>query len=125
MNKSILVVEDEPALQKAIQKKLKLSGFNVLCANSVKEALGHLAEHTRVDAIWLDHYLLGEKNGLDLVHELKRDGSAWKDIPIFVVSNTASNDKIRSYKLLGITQYYTKSDIALSDILREIKQALV
>ena len=69
--------------------------------------------------VWLDHYLLGKENGLDFVIKLKNT-EEWKRIPIFVVSNTATSDKIESYLKLGVHRYYTKSDLKLDSILKEI-----
>lgn len=55
---------------------------------------------------------------------LKNEGSKWKDVPIFVVSNTASADKVQSYLQLGVNKYYTKADYRLDDIIKDIKTFL-
>lgn len=122
---TILVIEDERPLLEAIKTKLNISNFSTLTARSVTEALAYLSSEQKVDAIWLDHYLLGQDNGLDLVAQLKAADSPWKKIPIFVVSNTASADKVQSYIQLGINQYYTKSDYRLDDIINDIKNFLI
>ncbi len=119
--KTILVVEDEKPLMDAVKKKLELSGFDVVTARDVNQALSYLEDLERVDLVWLDHYLLGKENGLDLVTKMKEDGSKWKKIPIFVVSNTASPDKVNSYLHLGIDKYFTKADYRLDDIIKDIK----
>ncbi|MBP9802580.1 response regulator [Patescibacteria group bacterium] len=121
---NILVVEDERPLLEAIKTKLNISGFNTLSSRSVAEALSYLTTENNISVIWLDHYLLGQDNGLDLVAQLKDEDSPWKEIPIFVVSNTASSDKVQSYIQLGINQYYTKSDYRLDDIIADIKNFL-
>jgi CheY-like chemotaxis protein len=121
---NILVVEDERPLLEAIKTKLNISGFNTLSSRSVAEALSYLTTENNISVIWLDHYLLGQENGLDLVAQLKDEDSPWKNIPIFVVSNTASSDKVQSYIQLGVNQYYTKSDYRLDDIIADIKKFL-
>ncbi len=121
---NILVVEDERPLLEAIKTKLNISGFNTLSSRSVAEALSYLTTENNISVIWLDHYLLGQENGLDLVAQLKDEDSPWKEIPIFVVSNTASSDKVQSYIQLGVNQYYTKSDYRLDDIIADIKNFL-
>ena len=118
--KTILIVEDEKPLMDAIKKKLDICGFYTVTARDVKQALNYLQDLDRVDLIWLDHYLLGAENGLDLVVEIKKDDSKWKRIPIFVVSNTASPDKVQSYLHLGVDKYFTKSDYRLDDIIKDI-----
>ena len=68
-NKKVLVVEDEKPLQRAIEKQLTTSGFDVALAVSVKEAIKQL-EKGRVDCIWLDHYLYGDEDGLDFLEKI-------------------------------------------------------
>ncbi|MFA5125041.1 MAG: response regulator [Patescibacteria group bacterium] len=122
--KTILVVEDERPLVEAIKIKLEKSGFAVTTARTVKQALQYLEEGVKIDVIWLDHYLLGQENGLDLVAKIKEEDSAWKAIPIFVVSNTATPDKVQSYLRLGVNKYYTKADFRLELIIKDIKDFL-
>lgn len=122
--KTILVIEDERPLQEAIKKTLEKNGFVVVAARSVDQSLGYLEEEVKIDAIWLDHYLFGKGNGLDIVSKIKEDGSKWKNIPVFVVSNTASPDKVSSYLKLGVNKYYTKSDHKLADIIADINKHL-
>ena len=120
--RTILVVEDEKPLMGAVKKKLELSGFDVVTARDVKQALNYLEDLERIDLVWLDHYLLGKENGLDLVTKMKQDGSKWKDVHIFVVSNTASPDKVSSYLHLGVDKYFTKADYRLDDIIKDINK---
>ena len=122
-NKIVLVLEDEVPLQNAIKSKLDKNGFDVVTARNVDQALNHLADIQSIDIIWLDHYLLGRDTGLDFVVKLKND-YRWKKIPIFVVSNTASADKIKAYIALGVEKYYTKSDYRLDIIIEEMKKLI-
>ena len=122
--KTILVVEDERPLIEAIRSRLDQNGFDVLTARTIPQAKTYLEDIETIDAVWLDHYLLGQETGLDLVHAMKGDGAKWKNIPIFVVSNTASDDKVRSYLRLGITKYYVKSEKRLDSIIPDIKAFL-
>jgi len=123
MENTILVVEDETPLQEAIKAKLLNSGFEVTTARTVGQALGVLEDVGGISVIWLDHYLLGKEDGLDFVAKLKNDDK-WKSIPVFVVSNTASPDKVKSYISLGVSKYYTKSDYRLDQIIADIKEFL-
>ena len=121
--KTILLVEDEESLQLIVSKKCKLNNLNVLQAKSYDEAIEKLKNEI-IDAVWVDHYLLGKENGLDLVKKMKEEDSPWKKIPIFVVSNTASDDKIKSYLHLGVNRYYTKADFKLGEIIKYINKCL-
>ena len=122
--KTILVVEDERPLADAIKAKLEKSGFAVVTSRTVEQTISYLEDIGVVDAVWLDHYLLGKENGLDFVTKLKARDGRWSHVPIFVVSNTAGPDKVQSYIRLGINKYYTKADHRLDEIISEIKSFL-
>ncbi len=143
--KTILVIEDERPLLAAVNEKLEMNGFGVIAAQSVdqvfnanlekndmgilsartiQEALEYLGDLEKVDAIWLDHNLVGKENGLDFVKKFKANGGRWKNIPIFVISNTESRKTIRAYIELGISKYYIKSNHRLDQIIEDIKSSL-
>lgn len=122
--KTILVVEDEKPLQEIIKTKLESGGYAVSSARSVEQAMDYLEQGMQIDVLWLDHYLLGKETGLDLVEKLKSDGAKWKSIPIFVVSNTASEGNVTRYLALGVEKYYTKSHMRLDDIVLDIEKFL-
>ena len=121
--KTILVVEDEKPLLEAVRIKLEKSGFAVVTARTAEQAYGLLEDIGKIDVIWLDHYLLGKENGLDLVIKLKSQ-EQYKNIPVFIVSNTASADKVRSYINLGVNKYYIKANYRLDNIISDIRDCL-
>lgn len=143
--KTILVIEDEPSLLKVIVAKLSKSGFRVVSARSVEQAFNpavlnkkdrvltigniekillHLENLEKIEAIWLDHQLLGKEDGLDFVKKFKANGSKWKKIPVFVVSNAGNPKTIKSYIEFGVSKYYVKSDYRLDKIIEDIKGSL-
>ena len=122
--KTILVVEDERPLVKAIKMKLEKNDFAVVTARTIDQALQYLEDIPGIDVIWLDHYLPGKKTGLDFVAQLKSPKSKWANIPIFIVSNTASPNNVQSYIRLGVTKYCVKSDHRLDEIIGDIKSFL-
>ena len=123
-NKTILVIEDERPLAKVIEAKLEKDGFDVVTARTVDQGFEYLEEVGNFDAIWLDHYLPGDKTGLDLVIKLKGKTSKWKKVPIFIVSNTASSNNVKSYLRLGVTKYCVKAENRLEEISSDIKSFL-
>lgn len=122
--KTILVIEDERPLVRVIEAKLEKAGFDVLTARTVDQGLHYMEEINSVDAVWLDHYLLGEKTGLDFVAKLKGPDSKWLNVPIFVVSNTASNGNLQTYMRLGVSKYSVKADHRLDQMTEDIKAFL-
>lgn len=144
--KTILVIEDERPLLAVINAGLEKNGWTVIAARSVPEAfnvnlghnelgtvtvrsieqaLMHIESLERVDAVWLDHHLLGEEDGLAFVKKFKANGGRWSAIPVFVVSNAASPETIRAYMESGVAKYYVKSNHKLEEIMREIEAAVL
>lgn len=119
----ILVLEDEKPLVRAISEKLESDGCEVRAVDNVDAALAVLKGDQSISAIWLDHYLMGEKDGLDLLAEVKRN-EAWNSIPVFVVSNTAGPDKKQAYLKLEVEKYYVKSEHKLSEIVEDVIQTI-
>ncbi len=120
--KRILILEDDTVLASAIEHQLSMRGFKTHTAHSVQEGITILSD-TAVDAIWLDHYLLGKEDGIDFVAKVRTMPSI-ASVPIFVVSNSTSSESMKSYIQLGVDQYYTKTDYDLSQIITDIEYAL-
>ena len=122
--KTILLIEDERPLMRIIESKLEKAGFDVVSARTIDQGLGYMEDIPTIDAVWLDHYLFGEKTGLDFIAKLKAKDSKWSKIPIFVVSNTASEGNHRSYMRLGVSKYFVKAEHRLEEITNDIKALL-
>lgn len=118
--KTVLIVEDEQPLLNVIGDKFRKLGYDIVSARTVHQAVDYISEIQSIDLIWLDHYLEGEENGLDLVMYLKRGRQQWKDIPIFLISNTSYPEKHQSYLALGVDKYYTKSNYSLQQIVNDV-----
>ena len=115
-----MVVEDETLLLQAITKKIKLSNMDVLSCASGKQAVDYLNSLEEMpDAIWLDYYLK-DMNGLAFMQELKTNPK-WADIPVLVVSNSASPDKVHNMLALGARKYILKAEYRLDEIIGMIR----
>ena len=117
---TIMVVEDEELLLRAITQKLKLSNFGVISCESVKQAIDYLDTLPELpDAIWLDYYLK-DSNGLEFMKQI-RENKKWEKIPVVVVSNSASPDKVNTMLALGVKKYLLKAEYKLSDIIETFR----
>lgn len=123
-NPIVLIVEDEIPLSNAIKTKLEAAGMNPIAVQSASQAEELLEANKEVRAIWLDHYLLGGVDGLQFLARIKQEGSAWRDVPVFVVSNTATQDKVEAYMQLGAEKFFTKAHSSLENIIDELKSVL-
>lgn len=117
----VLVVEDEVLLLEAISKKLQLNNINVVGASSCEQAIDYLKDLSKKpDAIWLDYYL-GDLNGVDFMQELNKN-KEWMEIPVLVVSNSASPEKVQKMLSLGVKKYMIKAEHRLDELVEEIKK---
>ena len=116
---TIMVVEDETLLLQAVSKKLKLSGLGVISCASGQQAIDYLQNLDRLpDAVWLDYYLK-DMNGLAFMQQLKQNPK-WSEIPVMVVSNSASPDKVHNMLGLGARKYILKAEYRLDEIVELI-----
>lgn len=118
---TVLVVEDESLLLQAITKKLELSGLSTVSCTSGEQALNYLGQIPQLpDVIWLDYHLQN-MDGLDFLKKLK-DRKEWKKIPVVIVSNSASQDKVHNMLALGANKYILKAEYRLDDIIKLVKE---
>ena len=116
---TILVIEDEPLLLSAIQKKLRTHGITAVAFASGRDGLKFLLEAKVLpDAIWLD-YTLPDIDGYTFLEEVRKHKEL-EEIPVVVVSNSASDEKVTSMEKLGIKQYILKAEHTLEEIIERV-----
>jgi two-component system, OmpR family, KDP operon response regulator KdpE len=114
--RTILVVDDEPQLLRALQVNLHAEGYAVLTALDGRAALQH-AENSQPDVIVLD-LGLPDINGVDVITRIRRTSST----PIIVLSaRHGSVDKVRALDA-GADDYVTKP-FGLDELLARLRVA--
>lgn len=78
---SILIVDDEPGLRKALGTILRAKGYEVSLAGSVREAREHLKHET--PALLITDIHMPDGSGLDLARDLKK---SHRNIPFLVIT---------------------------------------
>ncbi|OGE11292.1 hypothetical protein A3A60_02020 [Candidatus Curtissbacteria bacterium RIFCSPLOWO2_01_FULL_42_26] len=117
----VMVIEDEELLLQAITKKLKLSNLDVIACNNGHQAIDHFKDlNNKPDAIWLDYYL-GDMDGINFMEKLKSHKEL-ANIPVLVVSNSASPDKVHRMLALGAKEYFIKAEHRLDELVDQIKK---
>ncbi len=119
--KRILFIEDEAALQKTFSDILKSEGFEIISALDGETGL-NLAKKENPDLILLD-LILPKIHGLDILKEIKQNENT-KNIPVIVLTNIESIEKIDKALELGATTYLVKSDYSLEDVIAKIIKAI-
>ena len=114
--RTVLVVDDEPQLLRALQVNLQAEGYQVLVALDGMTALQH-AENHHPDLIVLD-LGLPDINGVDVITRVRRTAST----PIIVLSaRHGSEDKVRALDA-GADDYVTKP-FGLDELLARLRVA--
>ena len=114
--RTILVVDDEPQLLRALQINLHAEGYQVLTALDGTTALQHAASK-HPDLIVLD-LGLPDINGVDVITKIRRSSST----PIIVLSaRHGSVDKVRALDA-GADDYVTKP-FGLDELLARLRVA--
>src|SRR5215467_14507046 len=101
--KCILIVDDEPPIQRILRRNLTMSGYDVLVADNGEQAL-EMVQLYEPDLILLDLWLPGDLDGMGVCAQVRR----WSQVPIIVVS--ARTDEKQKVEALdkGADDYLTK-----------------
>ncbi len=120
MPATVMVVEDEPAIQELVAFNLKQAGHNVVPAHSAEQAQ-RLIKEAIPDLILLDWMLPGA-SGIDFARRLKSEGYT-KDIPIIMLTARGEEqDKIRGLET-GADDYVSKP-FSPRELMARIKAVL-
>ena len=118
---SVLVVEDEPALQEMYSTKLLSDGFKVDVASDGIEGIDK-AMHLLPDIILLD-VLLPKKDGFSVLAELKQNDKT-KEIPVIIMSSLGQDYEVKKGKAEGAVAYLIKTEASPSDIVAKVREVL-
>lgn len=120
MNPTILVVEDEPAIQDLIQINLEMGGYRVLTHDSAESAIKGI-QHELPDLALLDWMLPG-MSGVDLARRLRGDART-RALPIILLTARGEEaDKLKGLET-GADDYITKP-FSLRELEARIKAVL-
>ncbi len=118
---SILIVEDDQALNDAYQAILSSVGYDILTAFNGQEALDLLADTAKPDVILLD-LRMPVLDGVGFLREYKP--KEHPETTIVVFSNYDSHKDIDEAYELGVDRYVLKARAAPKDLLHLIEGIL-
>ena len=102
---TVLVVDDDPVIQKLLQVNFEMEGYDVVIAGDGEEGLA-LAREEQPDLILLD-VMMPKMNGLEVAAAL-RDDDVTDAIPIIMLSAKAQASDVEAGLDLGVDDYVTK-----------------
>ena len=118
---SILVVDDEVSLRKALSDKLTREGFIVLEAKNGEEGLD-VALKNHPDLILLD-IVMPVVDGITMLKNLRENnwGSGAK---VIMLTNLNGSGKVADAIVWGTQDYLVKSDWKMDDVITKIRERL-
>jgi len=122
MKKTILIVEDELPMLKALADKFSLEGFEILEAKDGAEGLAAAIEK-KPDLIILDIFM-PVMDGKVMFEKLRAD--AWgKTVPVIILTNLNPDDKTLDELMKnGPSYYFIKSKWKLEELVSKVKKEL-
>ena len=121
MPKKILFVEDESALQKALEDILKQEGYKMISALDGETGI-RLAESEKPNLILLD-LVLPKMHGFEVLKALKKNPKT-KDIPVIILTNLEGMKDIDQAIKLGATTYLVKTQYTIKELIEKVKKVL-
>jgi DNA-binding response OmpR family regulator len=105
MNRTILLIEDKPALTDTLKTLLELHEFNVLTASNGEEGVENARQH-QPDLVISDIFM-PVINGYELLEIFKKD-TELQHIPVLMLTAKTSIDEINLAMKKGAAGYVTK-----------------
>ncbi|MGQ9833314.1 MAG: response regulator transcription factor [Candidatus Villigracilaceae bacterium] len=120
VQKTVIVVEDEPDAAEMFAEMMRVNGFRVLKTHSSTLAMALIAEH-RPDLVLLD-VMMPDVSGLEVLRYMRRD-PALVSIPVIVISAKSMPADIRTGMDAGASLYMTKP-VGFLDLKRAVEDVM-
>lgn len=104
---TVMIVEDQRSLRKALEVCLRAYGYKVIAADNGRVALELLMEGQTAPDLIISDIMMPEMNGFDLFQSVRRD-SRWWDLPFIFLTAKGTDEDVRQGKLLGAEDYIIK-----------------
>lgn len=117
--KKILLIEDEEVFREMFGGKLRDEGYEVdVVGNGMEGA--QMAIERNYDLVITDMMIPGLR-GDEVVQQI-RSTERVKDVPVFVISASATDDEIEHVKDLGIQEFYLKTSITPTILFEKVQE---
>ena len=120
--KTILIVEDEPALLKVYADGLTEEGFRVLQARDGEEGLA-AALREGPNLILLD-IVMPKMDGLTMLKKLRAENEWGKYVPVIILTNLDSNAEATNAFASLAYDFLVKSNNSIKDVIKIIKEKI-
>jgi DNA-binding response OmpR family regulator len=118
-NSKVLLVEDEEAIAKFFELKLKSAGFDVRVVEDGLKAL-ELAEKEKFDVMIVD-VIMPKMNGYDFIKKVREKGNV---VPIIVSSNLGRKEDRERAISSGANEYFVKATLSFAELILLVEKCL-
>ncbi|MBI5798916.1 MAG: response regulator [Candidatus Yonathbacteria bacterium] len=117
--KTVLLVEDDHALNRAVMFKLEQKGHRVISVLRAEDALEALrSEYGNIDIIWLDLLLPG-MNGIEFLAEISKHED-YKNLKVVICSVSGREESKELARELGVLDYLMKGDYEIDALVDKV-----
>jgi len=122
LQKSILIVEDEPLLGSLLRQRLEKEAFQVMLARDGEEALSIIKGQKVPDLVLLD-LILPKLSGFEIMEKINTDPAlASVKIPIVVITNLGQESDVQKGQQLGAIGYFVKAQLSIESLVSHVKE---
>jgi len=118
----ILIIEDEIPIKELYERVFAKRGWKVVGVVTGAQAF-EKAGGQKFEMILLD-IMLPEKNGVDVLRDIKAPNSSWRQTPVFMLTNLGQESVIREAFKLGAEGYLLKAQLLPDQIVTEVETFL-
>lgn len=121
MAKSVLIVEDEQSMQRALKSKLSHGGYDVTAVADGEEAMNVLK--TLTPQLVLLDLIMPRIDGISVLRQMKAD-ERLRSVPVIILTNLSSGDKVAEAMQLGTFDFLVKANYSLDDVLKKVTERI-
>lgn len=124
IKKTILIVEDDPPILRALVDKLTMEGFEILQARDGEEGL-IMASNKHPDIILLD-IIMPKMDGLSMMKKLRSKNVWGKSVPIILLTNLSPDDERINKSITedAPAYYLLKPNWSMDDVVEKVRERL-
>lgn len=118
MAHSVLIVEDDAPIRRALVDKFTKEGYTATGAEDGEQGLA-MAREGHPDAIVLD-LLMPKMDGLTMLKHLRED--AWgQEVPVLILTNSNTGEDVQEALKLGVFDFLVKADWRIEDVVERVR----
>lgn len=119
---TILVVDDDPALQRLVVSLIKRAGMNPVSATDAMQAKAHLESDAPLPHLILLDLMMPEISGIQFLQDIRQQ-PIYQHVPVIILSALADPEKIREGLSSGADRYLTKPYLA-NNLVKTVREVI-